>query len=159
MTPDLITSNVGFSPAHAAIGPVRTKVNLRRHPEWQEVDFDPSGLPIVLLIQYCCDCGEKWEMAWSCECGDRCPNCDAENDAVSSSWIGPKGGEALWESLPDDLLSSDLAQITCGCGWTGDEGGLIAGNDAADGQYSDCLCPSCKSDGQLSGFDVLGDAA
>lgn len=151
----------GHVPATAgpSTTPFLTKCNLRRHPDWQGIDFDPSGLPIVFKNHYRCECGEEWDMEWSCECGDRCPWCDTETDAHTSDWIGPEGGYQLWDSLPDMPPLGDEGGISCGCGWTGDEGALIGGKDAADGQYSDCLCPSCKSDSQLRGFDVLGGAA
>lgn len=153
------TENLAPSAAVSVAAVYRTKCSLRRHPDWQGVDFDPSGLPVVFNNLYRCECGDEWQMAWSCECGDRCPSCDTETDAHTSDWIGPEGGYELWDSLPDDLVSGALGEISCGCGWTGDEGGLIAGKDAADGQYSDCLCPACKTDSQLRGFDVLGGAA
>ncbi len=37
------------------------------------------------LKTYCCpDCGTEWEDEWSCMCNDRCPECDAEVEPVSS---------------------------------------------------------------------------
>jgi hypothetical protein len=37
----------------------------------------------------CWRCEEEWRMGHDCACDDRCPSCDATNEAVDVIEIGP----------------------------------------------------------------------
>ncbi len=37
----------------------------------------------MFVMEYRCPCGEAWTQTHDCECNDRCPECDRENEPVN----------------------------------------------------------------------------
>lgn len=152
---DAATQADGLAPTPTIAPPIRSRVNLRRHPDWQGVIFNHVGLPVVYCNSYRCGCGTAWQTEASFASYDRCPTCDLQNDPWSSDWIGPAQGEGLWRALPDFFEDEDRSgPVSCRCGWHGGEEDLTCGTDTQDGMYSDTLCPACGTDHFLSGFDA-----
>jgi|OM-RGC.v1.035602853 Transcription initiation factor IIE, alpha subunit len=52
----------------------------------------------------CPNCALYWTDDWSCQCDDRCPDCDASVQPYDSEWIGidePHPGDEI-RIIPDD---------------------------------------------------------
>jgi hypothetical protein len=82
----------------------RTRADLFTLPEWQYLEKDSCGNPLVWENHYCCpQCNYTWTSDWSCQCNDECPTCNIEIEPEQSLWIGPDDPKqiSLWDMTPD----------------------------------------------------------
>jgi hypothetical protein len=116
---------------------------------------DSEGEPIVWLNFYDCDtCDHKWEIEGSCQCNDRCTECDREMEPSNSDWIGdgpepgpavppnrtvtiPAGGDGDPDGLNDHRVGWAWAAVADFAGRTGLD--IRPGADGIDTAMADLL--------------------